>query len=103
MGPGPNSGQIQKICPEWVPDMRQNIGGPYQMEDNNKAPSAKPKVAARSAAPLGFVVVFLLRISSETSGFLIGLSLENKLAHNKRPEGSSKPTRAATNPGVRHY
>ena len=74
------------------------------MEDNKAAPSAPPQGGgAFGAAPLGFVVVFLLRISSETSGFLIGLSLENKLAHNKRPEGSSKPTRVATNPGLRQY
>ena len=66
----------------------------------NKWTTTKPKGAALRAAPLGFVVVFLLRISSETSGFLIGLSLENKLAHNKRPEGSSKPTLVATNHGL---
>ena len=35
--------------------------------------------------------------------FLLGLSLKNKLAHNKRPEGSSKPTRVATNLGLRQY
>ena len=54
MGPGPNSEQIRKIGPEWAPEMRQNIGNPYQMEDNK---------AALRAAPLGFAVFHLVRIS----------------------------------------
>ena len=41
----------------------QNIGNPYQMEDNKAAPSAPPKGAALRAAPLGFL------LSSIWSGF----------------------------------
>ena len=34
----------------------QNIGNPYQMEDNKAAPSAPPKGAALRAAPLGVLL-----------------------------------------------
>ena len=63
MGPGPNSEQILKIGPEWGPELEQNIGNPYQMEDKKAAPSAPPKGAALRAAPLGFDVFHLVRIS----------------------------------------
>ena len=32
--PGPNSGQIREIGSEWAREVRQNLGNPYQMEDN---------------------------------------------------------------------
>ena len=42
----------------------QNIGNPYQMEDNKAAPSAPPQGGGASRRPLGVVVVFhLVRIS----------------------------------------
>ena len=42
----------------------QNIGNPYQMEDNKAAPSAPPQGGGASRRPLGVLVVFhLVRIS----------------------------------------
>ena len=42
----------------------QNIGNPYQMEDNKAAPSAPPQGGSASRRPLGVLVVFdLVRIS----------------------------------------
>ena len=62
--PGPNSGQIREIGPEWAREVRQNIGNPYQMEDNKAAPSAPPQGGGASRRPLGVLVVFhLVRIS----------------------------------------
>ena len=43
MGPGPNSDQIREIGPERAPEMRQNIGNPYQTEDN-KNPRGRREV-----------------------------------------------------------
>ena len=42
----------------------QNIGNPYQMEDNKAAPSAPPQGGGASRRPLGVLVVFhLVKIS----------------------------------------
>ena len=59
-------GQSQKKKVEKPQDGRQksgqNIGNPYQMEDNKAAPSAPPQ--GGGAKPLGVLVVFhLVRIS----------------------------------------
>ena len=51
---GPNSGQIREIGPEWAREVRQNLGNPYQMEDNKAAPSAPPQGGGASRRPLGF-------------------------------------------------
>ena len=48
ISPGPHSDQIRKIGPEWAPEMKQNIGNPYQTKDNKN-----PRGAAQSAALLG--------------------------------------------------
>ena len=61
-------GQSQKKKVEKPQDVRlksgQNIGNPYQMEDNKAAPSAPPQGGGASRRPLGVLVVFhLLRIS----------------------------------------
>ena len=42
-----------------APEMHQNIRNPYQIEDNKAPPSAVPQ----APAPLGFVVLNLVRIS----------------------------------------
>ena len=39
---------------------RQNIGNPYQMEDNKAAPSAPPQEGGAWRRPLGVLVVFHL-------------------------------------------
>ena len=44
-------------------EMPQNIGKPYQMEDNKATPSAAPQGGGASRRPLGFVVLHLVRIS----------------------------------------
>ena len=42
----------------------QDIGNPYQMEDNKAAPSAPPQGGGASRRPLGVLVAFhLVRIS----------------------------------------
>ena len=51
MGPGPNSEQIREIGSEWVREMRQNLGNPYQIEDNKARSSATPKGATLRVAP----------------------------------------------------
>ena len=61
-------GQSQKKKVEKPQDGRQkssqNIGNPYQMEDNKAAPSAPPQGGGASRRPLGVLVVFhLVRIS----------------------------------------
>ena len=57
----------------------------------NKWTTTEPKGTALRTAPL------------DSLRFLLGLSLKNILAHNKRLEGSSKPTLVATNHGLRQY
>ena len=64
------------------------------MDDN------KTQGGGASRRPLGlfccpFVKDFLRNIRTER--------LKNKFPHNKRPEGSSKPTRVATHPRLRQY
>ena len=49
--PGPNSEQIHKIDPEWARGMKQNLGNPYEMEDNKAPPSAPPQGGRRFAPP----------------------------------------------------
>ena len=71
----------------------QPLGPNVSEEQLNKWTTKQPKGAARSAAPLRFyccpfVKDFLRNIRTER--------LKNKFPHNKRPEGSSKPTRVAT-------
>ena len=50
MGPGPNSDQIREIGPEWALEMKQNIGNPYQTEDN-KGRLRRPPRGRRFAPP----------------------------------------------------
>ena len=93
-GPGPNSEQIRKIGPEWAPEMRQNIGNPYQMEDNKAAPSAPPQGGGASRRPLGVLVVFhLVRISYVLASFpepvLARFSTKFADSENSLPQGAS--------------
>ena len=52
--PGWVPDQIRKIGPEWAPEMRQNIGNPYQMEDNKnpKGAEAPPPLGGAEGATL---------------------------------------------------
>ena len=61
--PGWVPDQIRKIGLEWAPEVRQNIGNPYQTEDN-KNPRGRREALPPCGAPKAPLVVFhLVRIS----------------------------------------
>ena len=55
---GPNSDQIREIGPEWAPEMRQNIGNPYQMEDKSAAFGGAPRGRRFAPPPWNFCLPF---------------------------------------------
>ena len=84
--PGPNSEEILEIGSEWAQEVMQNLGNPYQMEDNKAAPSAPPEGGGVSRRPLGFCclpfgkdflsfVSFLVPILDRFSEFVTNLVL----------------------------
>ena len=61
--PGWVPDQIRKIGSEWAPEVKQNIGNPYQTEDN-KNPRGRREAPPPWGAPKAPLVVFcLVRIS----------------------------------------
>ena len=63
--------------------------------DDNKTQGGGAKRRPLASCRRPFVKDFLRNIRTER--------LKNKFPHNKRPEGSSKPTRVATHPRLRQY